>query len=154
MDGIKGWLLGISFAALTGGIAYMLSPKGATDRSVRIAVSLFILVTALAPFMGGTVNFSAESIIGESAVGSGELSDALYDQIADNVKAAVTVKVKEVLKQYGLKDCGVEVEVVSSEGTVNAGRITVYSNNGYGGCEKSIKSEITKITGTEDVVLE
>ena len=154
MDGIRGWLLGVSFAALTGGIAYMLSPKGATDRSVRIAVSLFILITALSPFMSGAVKFTADDILSDSVVGSGELSDTLYDQIADNVAAAATVKTKDVLKQYGLTDCGVEVKVAQSEGVVYAEKITVTSNKGYLGCEWSIKSEITKMTGTEDIVLE
>ncbi len=152
MDGIKGWLLGIAFAALTGGIAYMLSPKGATDKCVRIAVSLFILVSVFSPFVGGNV-ISIGGAFGDIENG-GELNESLYEQIADNVSAAVTVKTKEVLKQYGLEDCGIEVKTTFSDGVVYAEKITVYSNTGYGGCEKAIGSEITKKTGTEDVVLE
>ncbi len=154
MDGIRGWLLGISFAALTGGLVYMLSPKGATDRSVRIAVSLFILITALSPFMNGSVTFSTNSIFDKAISDSGDLSDALYEQIADNVAEAAKVQTKDVLEQYGLKDCGIEVNVTQSDGVVYAARINVISREGYLGCERSIKSEITKMTGTEDVVLE
>ena len=153
MEGVKGWLLGVSFAALTGGIAYAFSPKGATDRIIRVAVSLFILVAAVSPFIGEGNSLSGGFSDGFALI-SDELNDALYEQISDNVAAAAVVKAKEVLSQYGLTDCGIEVDVKQKDGVVYAERITVYSKNGYGGCDKAIKSEIAGTTGAEVVTLE
>lgn len=51
MDFVKAWVLRIVIASISGIVVLVLNPKGSAEKSVRTAVSLFILCSFVSPFI-------------------------------------------------------------------------------------------------------
>lgn len=53
METLQSWALCITFSAVGALLVHALVPKGATEKAIRVMISLFLLSAILSPFLSG-----------------------------------------------------------------------------------------------------
>lgn len=142
MDGIKQWVLSISISAVVGAIILMLSPGGATDRSVKTAVSLFLMASLMSPFIKN-VDLSLPEI--ESLEPSDEAEQSDFNQaVADQFKAAVETKINEILTQCGINEGHINIDITVDGEEMKIEKAEIFASGGgdFRQAQKRIESEL------------
>lgn len=142
MDGIKQWVLSIAISAVVGAIILMLSPGGATDRSVKTAVSLFLMASLMSPFIKN-VDFSLPEI--EVYEQSDEVKQSDLNQVVtDEFKAAVEKKIGEILTQCGINEGQVNIDITvdGEEMKIEKAEILARGGGDFQQAQKRIESEL------------
>ncbi len=136
-------LLGICITSATGGIVCLLSPDGNMGKSVRTAMTLFILVSICLSLGRGWKN-DGFAVFGET--------DEVYSEagriIEENVKEAVKQSVEEILTKDGYAFSFTEVETYITE----SNEIAVREIRIYGIKDSAIREtedEIFEKTGAD-----
>lgn len=138
MDTVKQWVLTVVIAAAAGAIVLMLSPDGSVNKSVKTAVSLFLIVAMIMPFAKG-IDFDFRDIISESEAESPELNDAVLEQM----RAALQAEIEKILDENGIKveEINIDMNIKDNEIAVNSIYITADSGGNIGNAEKRIREE-------------
>ena len=141
MDTVRQWALTVAVSAAAGGIVYMLSPKGSLGRSVRTAVSLFMLIAMLSPFVG-QIDFSSFPALPSEQTETADLTDA----VTDEMKTAVEAEIRQILRQNGIKAETVSINIsIDGDNTMTVDKIEITADGAsenIRNAEKMIKSEI------------
>lgn len=138
MDTVKQWVLTVVIAAAAGAIVLMLSPEGEVNKSVKTAVSLFLMAAMIMPFAKG-VELNLGDIFAESEAEQPDLTDSVCEQM----KAALTVKIQDILEENGIKyeNINIDMNIEDNEITVNGIEISAHSGGNIGTAEKRIREE-------------
>ena len=140
METLRHWALTVAVSAVAGAIINMLSPKGSLGKSVRTAVSLFMLIAMLAPFVGET-DFSDFLSFSEAEYSENDISDTVKNEI----KASVEAEIRKILSDCGIKSADVSIDITVDKGTVTVGGIEIEADGSaesMKAAEKRIKDEI------------
>ena len=112
MQAVQGLLLGVCFAGVLGGIVYLLSPGGSTDRVLRLVITLFVLTAAATPLRTVVrLTMSEPTQIPK---------DAAVDAVLQNAETAIRQTARHVMERYGCTDAEIDVEVGTNDGEVHA----------------------------------
>lgn len=139
MDFVRRWALTVTVSAVAGAVVLMLAPDGAPGKSVRTAVSLFLIVSMLSPFFGG-IDFSNFIILPEAEYEQ----PSLTDEAARLTERAVREKISAILSECGINGAEISIDI-STEGesiSVNGISITAQSGGDFETAENRIKAEI------------
>lgn len=139
METVKQWALTVAVSAVAGAIILMLSPDGALNKSVRTAVSLFLIVAMLSPFVKG-VDFSDFDILTEGEYEQPDLTDA----VAEQMKQALQAKITEILADCGIKPIAVNIDIsVDGENmTIENIKIILENSGDIATAENRLKAEL------------
>ncbi len=115
-------LLGICITSATGGIVCLLAPDGNMGKSVRTAMTLFMLVSICLSFgtrwKSGDLTVFAES---------GEVYEEAGRIIEENVRKAVKQSVEEILERDGCDYSSVEIETyITKENEIAVRTVKIY----------------------------
>ena len=58
METLQSWALCITFSAVGALLVHALVPKGATEKAIRVMISLFLLSAILSPFLSGKRDYA------------------------------------------------------------------------------------------------
>ncbi len=101
MEVLKQWAICIIFAAVAGAFVMIISPRGATDKTVRAVVGIFIVTAICTPLtMLQESDFVDLAFAWEEA--PNDNSEALDEYILSVCKTAVNDTVNETAKEYGI----------------------------------------------------
>lgn len=138
METVKQWALTVAVSAVAGAITLMLAPEGALNKSVRTAVSLFLIAAMLTPFVKGidVSDFSFPKAEYEQT----DLTDAVSEQM----KAAVKTKITEILDDCGIKpiEINIDISVDEEQMRIEKIEITAFDGGDRATAENRIKAEI------------
>ena len=138
METVKQWALSVAVSAVAGAITLMLAPEGALNKSVRTAVSLFLIAAMLTPFVKG-IDVSDFSFP-EAEYEQTDLTDAVSEQM----KAAVKTKITEILDDCGIKpiEINIDISVDEEQMRIEKIEITAFDGGDRATAENRIKAEI------------
>ena len=139
METVKQWALTVAISAVAGAVILMLAPDGALNKSVRTAVSLFLIVAMMSPFVKG-VDFSDFDILAAEEYEQPDLTDA----VAEQMKQAVKTKISEILADCGIKPIAINIDIsVDGENmTIENIQIIAESSDNITTAENRIKTEV------------
>ena len=138
METVKQWALTVAISAAAAAVILMLTPDGALNKSVRTAVSLFLMIAMLSPFLKG-VDFNDFRIDIEDSSQT-DLTDAVEEQM----KTAVSEKISEILLDCGIKSEGINIDISVDGETMRVEKIEITARQGgdIERAEKRIRDEI------------
>lgn len=138
MDTVKQWVLVVVIAAAAGTIVLILSPDGNINKSVRTAISLFLIVSMIMPFSKG-IDLDLSNIISESDVEQPDMNDAIIEQM----KMVLTDEIQKILTENGIKaeEINIDMNIKENEIAVNQIEITAHGSENINKAEKRIREE-------------
>ena len=136
MDFIKNWAFAVSAAAIAGAVVLMLAPDGALNKSVRTAVSLFLIISMLSPFVNGVdlPSFSLDAEMPSEI----DMSEAVAEQLEVSLRAKIT----EILSVYGINAEKINIDISAEDETLTVNKIEIIADGSTQEAEKRIKDEI------------
>lgn len=137
METVKQWALAVTISAAAGGIVLILTPDGSVKKSVSAAVSLFLVISMLFPFLKG-VDFSDFRIDLEAP----EETD-LSETVREQMRKSVEKEIRKILEECGITIEGIDIDITvdGEEMRINKIKITAQSGD-IDKALKRIKSEI------------
>ena len=152
MEALRQWALCVTFSAVAGAVVYILSPKGATDKTVKTVVSLFLITAILSPFITQKriyTDFSAFSAAG-SAPAAGNLGDTVNRQLDDTFCAILTAQIQSVLREMGITDGQITVLTdIDGQGSIFIKQVTVRIPEKHADMNEKVKQKIKEATGLD-----
>ncbi len=128
MDFVKEWALGLVVAAIAGTVALVLTPHSAVEKQVRTAISLFLLVAFVYPFISDVDTSDIFSSIQIQYPESADDTGMMY--IAESVKSETQSKIAEVLERNGINYKEINIDIsVKENNEVEIKRICVLVEN-------------------------
>lgn len=146
MDAIRSWALGLTAAAIIGAVTLMLTPKGSVEKSVEVAVSLFILCALLGPFVSGID-------LGELTDGLAEIpsevdTSAAYGALEAQTGEAIEEEVTKILTDCGIKNADVNIDVrMDGENNLSVADVNISVDSEYKALTAAAESEIFEKLG-------
>jgi hypothetical protein len=148
MDTVKQWALGITVAAIAGGVVLILSPSGGTEKIVRTAVSLFLLCVILTPFMSGV---DVDAILGNIRTNYEEPdASAVKGTLEEQMKQALSEKLNEILVNNGIKDASINIDIsIDKDNNMSIDKVNIKADKAYSSKFDKAKGEIKSELGIE-----
>jgi len=138
METVKQWAMTVAISSVAGAIVLMLAPDGTVKKSVRTAVSLFLIVVMISPFVKG-IELSDFDIEFDTQYEQPDMSDT----VAQQMKAALTKKVDEILTECGIKSAQINIDVSVDGENMTVDKIEIVADSGdFATAENRIKTEI------------
>lgn len=142
MEFVKQWALAVVIAAAAGAAVLILSPDDGAGRSVKTAVSIFLLAAMLSPLMKG-ISFEIPEIIPEEQIEQPELNDAVEEQM----KTALATEITKILDENGIKAKEINIDMSISDNIVTVESVHIVSENE--GDFSALRERISNETGAE-----
>lgn len=143
MSELSELLLGICTASAVGGIIHLISPSGNMGKSVKTAVTLFMLVSICISFKTAWRNTDI-SVYAESE----EIYKEAGELIEENVRETVRQTVEEILKSRGFDFSKIEAETyITADNELLVKTVRIYGIKD--GRIRETEDEISEKTGAE-----
>ncbi|NLB36493.1 MAG: hypothetical protein GX824_04235 [Clostridiales bacterium] len=114
MDDIRKWALCVTLCTFVGVIIYILSPKGALDKTMKTIISLFIIAALLSPFINGE-GISLEQL-------------STIDSIDTQKKTEIESLINEQVKQCVINAAREEIKAILKENNIDGGQILIITD--------------------------
>lgn len=128
MGFVKAWVLRIVIASISGIVVLVLNPKGSAEKSIRTAVSLFILCSFVSPFLTEIKipDFENNSVV--TTTFDKEKSDEI---ILAQMRSEISSKLTDVLLKEGVSPESINVDIKLNEDdeVVVEGAVIVIDSN-------------------------
>lgn len=146
MDAFREWALCLIISAVAGGVVCAVSPRGATDKTVRTVIGIFIVVTVCTPLARlAKADFEYTFAASYNGEDSGE---KLNELILENCKTAVENALKPVAEKYSISIVRVELNVfVDDNNRINIHNIHLEVSEEDSGNISLFQMEAEKISG-------
>ena len=148
MDFIKNWALGLVISGIIGTIVLVISPSGGTQKQVRAAVSLMLLVAFLHPFVS-QVNFDFwNELTALHIVDDYDVRKSIEKQMGDNIKSQVLA----VLTKNNIEVTNIITDIeLDSENEMKIKKVTVFvtDDRDESKIKKLIRDELNISVDTE-----
>ncbi len=148
------WIMGIAVAAIIGGVVLVLTPEGATEKSVKTIVSFFLIASMVLPLSKvEKLNLSLQTMQNE-AVENSKIADAAVDAFVQNLKDEIS----STLENNGIKINEINISANISNNEISVEQIQIILNEK----DKRVAEEILKnhldltaqIKGEKDELIE
>lgn len=125
MEYIKQWALGLVLTSVIGTVILVLSPSGSTEKQVRLAVSLVVLIMFIRPLVGlfdiNEGDFESNGILKESTPYDED------DRFITAFKNELNKKLVKLIEDQGVDVIETEIDVsVNKESEVSIDRVVVF----------------------------
>ncbi len=143
MNFIKQWALGLAVAAVIGAVIMILTPQGSVEKQVKTAVSLFILVAFMYPFVSD-IDFK-EIFSDIPAASTQSREEEIRASLAAELEAEMKQSIDEALTQNGIKALHIDIDItVTKDGEVSADRVavTVAENVSTANAKRILKEKV------------
>ncbi len=120
MEALKSWALCLVFSTSGAALVHILSPKGATEKAMRVMIALFLLSAILSPFLSGE---GLKLDLEESALDEpqGQMSAAverMNQALAEQARAGVEETARQALAGMGLTEAEIQVDMDITEESI------------------------------------
>ena len=150
METLQSWALCITFSAVSALLVHALVPKGATEKAIRVMISLFLLSAILSPFLSGkgiTLTLPDQ--------GTGDLEaqvEAAQEKINLTLVQQARQKIEEAAKlslaEIGVTEAEIQVDMdIAEDSIISITELKVFLSDVQAGRERLIQEALEKKLG-------
>lgn len=117
-EALKQWAVTVIFSAVAGAVIQLLMPKGKTESTVKIILSLFFLSALLSPFLTGNFDFKSGGINDKLIFPKTEFSnreEKLSETVLNQIKTETEKSICSYARKAGIEEIKAEVRMDISE---------------------------------------
>ena len=140
MDFLKNWIATVAISSVITGIIILLSPSQKTARLIKLAASLYMVITVFSPFVNGTfqrVLPKLEGVLQDYDFSETETENGKTGHEA--AKYAVEYEIVKALEAEKIETDFIEAVIIYQNGKYNLNEVTLRCNN-----EEKAKEILTK----------
>ncbi len=118
METLRLWITGLCIGAITGSLILFLSPSGATAKSIRTIVGVFLICVTVMPILSGKekIDFSLDIPENEYNQNQTDIINTAGEQLKSEIE-------EDIINQ--LQSVGAEVQRVDTDININGDEISV-----------------------------
>ena len=140
METLQSWALCITFSAVGALLVHALVPKGATEKAIRVMISLFLLSAILSPFLSGkgiTLTLQVEAA-------QEKINLTLVQQARQKIEEAAKLSLAEI----GVTEAEIQVDMdIAEDSIISITELKVFLSDVQAGRERLIQEALEKKLG-------
>lgn len=150
MEALQSWALCIVFSAVGALLVHALTPKGATEKAMRVMLALFMLSAILSPFLSGKgVTLTLPSQDGATAQ---EQMDAALEKVnrslAEQARAGLEEKAQRALEEMDVTGAEIQVDMdITDDSIISITELKILLPRIQGGKEQMIRDKLEQTLG-------
>ena len=137
METLQSWALCITFSAVGALLVHALVPKGATEKAIRVMISLFLLSAILSPFLSGkgiTLTLPDQE----------KINLTLVQQARQKIEEAAKLSLAEI----GVTEAEIQVDMdIAEDSIISITELKVFLSDVQAGRERLIQEALEKKLG-------
>lgn len=123
METVRLWVTGVAYAAIIAAIIIALSPGDGAGKSVKTAVSIFLISSMILPFASvSEPEFDSELSISDSNC---EISENIAVGISTRLEKKLCSSIGNILSQNGIHTDQVSIDIKTSGDEISVEKVTV-----------------------------
>lgn len=150
MEALQSWALCITFSAVGAFLVHALAPKGATEKAMRVMISLFLLSAILSPLLTGkgiTLTLPDQ--------GTGDLDEqveAVQEKVnlalAQQARQEIEEAAQQALAEIGISEAEIQVDMdIADDSIISITELKVFLSDGQAGRERLIQEALEQKLG-------
>ena len=149
MDALKQWMISIIFCSVTGAVINVLSPKGGTERVMKVVVASFMMCAFLSPFINGSI-IDSSLVLPEVSFNTTDLSEEIADSMISQAKKYAVQEAETLLESLDVEYLSIQAEAdVNSENQIYIKKIYVSADEKFDYRERQIESNLKESFSSE-----
>lgn len=146
MEVIKSWALSVTAAAIITAVISLISPSGALEKSVKTVISLFMLLSFIAPFVKFDTNelFSADVEHINEWIEDNKLKKEVEYETISILKNEIVTRINTYINENIKSKSEVDVKITISENydiVIEKISIVLYAQTDISEIERYVKNE-------------
>lgn len=150
MEALQSWALCIVFSAVGALLVHTLSPRGATEKAMRVMVALFLLSAILSPFLTGkgiSLNMPAQDS-GKTEDRMDAALEKVNRSLAEQVRRSMEEQARGALAQIGITDAEIQVDMdIAGDSVISITELKIFLPHTHGGEERLIQDQLEQSLG-------
>lgn len=150
MEALQSWAWCIVFSAVGALLVHTLSPKGATEKAMRVMVALFLLSAILSPFLSGK-GIPLSMPEQDSGTIEDQMDAALEKvnrSLAEQARQSVSEQAQSALAQIGITDAEIQVDMdIADDSVISITELKIFLPHTQGGKERLIQEQLEQSLG-------
>lgn len=146
MDSLKQWALCLVIGAAAGTLVMVISPRGATNKTVRAVVGIFIVAVIGVPFADMIKSGCATEVFAayDYSDGDADMSEFMLESFCESVKK----EIQNSARNIGVPLCEVVVEAdTDADSCIIIHKITVKIDSEFSDKVSELSDILSKTTG-------
>lgn len=145
MSFIKTWVITVVVSSIVGVVVHVVSPAGSIEKSVKTAVSLFILCAFLSPFAS---SMKIEDFdIGEIAPVPSDNGKA-NEIILTKLRLDITDKIEKIFQEHNITDETISMDIrLNNDGEIVIDRVLIVVNQESSASLTELKNDVYSALG-------
>lgn len=149
MDTLKHWIICVIFCSIVCAVINVLSPKGGTERVMKVVVSTFLVCAFLSPFISGS-SADIDFDFPDFSTHEKNLSDEITAQMIHQAEKETENETVTLLRSLGVGYISVEADAdVNNENKIFISSITIEANDEFIHRQKQIEANLKAMFSTE-----
>ena len=150
METLQSWALCITFSAVGALLVHALVPKGATEKAIRVMISLFLLSAILSPFLSGkgiTLTLPDQctgDLESQVEAAQEKINLTLVQQARQKIEEAAKLSLAEI----GVTEAEIQVDMdIAEDSIISITELKVFLSDVQAGRERLIQEALEKKLG-------
>ncbi|MBE6755031.1 MAG: stage III sporulation protein AF [Clostridia bacterium] len=153
MDLLKQWMISLVFCAIIGAVVNILTPKGGTERVMKVVVATFLICAFLSPFITGD-GLESDFELPEFSENKSDLSDSISESMLSQAEFQSVLETESLLESLEVDFISVEAAAdVNEENQIYIKSITVTAYEKFSYREKQIESNLKTMFSAEVIFI-
>ena len=150
MEALQSWALCIVFSAVGALLVHALSPKGATEKAMRVMIALFLLSAILSPFLSGKgIKFTMPVL--DSGNAEDQMEAALEKvnlSLAEQARREIEEKAQQALAEIGIPGAEIQVDMdIADDSIISITELKIFLPHTQEGKERFIQEKLEQTLG-------
>lgn len=149
MDLLKQWMISLVICAIIGAVVNVLSPKGGTERVMKVVVATFLICAFLSPFITGDgLDYNVQ--LPEFTDNEFDLSDTISSSMLSHAEKQTVFETESLLESLDVEFISVEASAdINSDNQIYIKNITVTASEKFSYRERQIESNLKTMFSAE-----
>lgn len=149
MEVLKQWMISLIICAIIGAVVNILTPKGGTERVMKVVVATFLICAFLSPFISGE-GIEADFELPEFSQNKSDLSESISASMLAQAESQTVEETKALLRSLNVDYISVEaVADINEENQIYMKSITVTADEKFSYRERQIESNLKTMFSAE-----
>lgn len=145
METLQSWALCITFSAVGALLVHALVPKGATEKAIRVMISLFLLSAILSPFLSGK---GITLTLPDQGTGDLEAQEKINLTLVQQARQKIEEAAKLSLAEIGVTEAEIQVDMdIAEDSIISITELKVFLSDVQAGRERLIQEALEKKLG-------
>jgi hypothetical protein len=150
MEALQSWALCIVFSAVGALLVHALTPKGATEKAMRVMIALFLLSALLSPFLSGK-GIKLTMPTQDSGDLDAQMKAAVEKvnrSLAQEARREIEEKARQALAEIGVSGAEIQVDMdIAEDSIISITELKIFLPDAQAGKERLIQGELEQRLG-------